>query len=76
MEEMLIDPNLDKFRNQFEKLHGAWSEAKASNSRLQEKHRQVNAELVANAAKIAQTLKQTQAKCSVIQCSVLYTDNN
>ena len=64
MEEMLDDPNLDKFRYQFEKLHGAWSDAKASNSRLQEKHRQVNAELVANAAKIAQTLKQTQEKYS------------
>merc|ERR1712123_497850 len=60
MEEMLEDPNLDKFRDQFEKLHGAWSEAKESNVRLQNQNRQVNAELLANSSKVAQTLKQTQ----------------
>merc|ERR1711892_546690 len=51
MEEMLEDPNLDKFRDQFEKLHGAWSEAKESNVRLQNQNRQVNAELLANSSK-------------------------
>ena len=35
MEEMLEDPNLDKFRDQFEKLHGAWNEAKDSLPRSQ-----------------------------------------
>ena len=60
MEEMLEDPNLDKFRDQFEKLHSAWQSSKDSNSRLQDKNRQINAELLANASKIAQTLKQTQ----------------
>ena len=60
MEEMLEDPNLDKFRDQFEKLHGAWNEAKESNVRLQNQNRQVNAELLANSSKVAQTLKQTQ----------------
>ena len=60
MEEMLEDPNLDKFRDQFEKLHGAWNDAKDSNVRLQNQNRQVNAELLANSSKVAQTLKQTQ----------------
>ena len=35
MEEMVQDPNLDKFRSQFEQLHGAWKDSKDSNARLQ-----------------------------------------
>merc|ERR1712159_573453 len=60
MDEMLQDANLDKFRVQFEKLHNALQDATQSNGRLQVKNREVNAELVANAAKTAQSLKQNQ----------------
>lgn len=60
MDEMLQDANLDKFRVQFEKLHDALQEATKSNGRLQVKNREVNAELVANTAKTAQSLKQNQ----------------
>ena len=50
---MLQDANLDKFRVQFEKLHNALQDATQSNGRLQVKNREVNAELVANAAKVS-----------------------
>ena len=53
MDEMLQDANLDKFRVQFEKLHNALQDATQSNGRLQVKNREVNAELVANAAKVS-----------------------
>ena len=52
MAEMEQDVRLDKFRLQFEKLHKTLQEATNSNSRLQLKNREINAELVANAAKV------------------------
>ena len=55
---MLQDANLDKFRVQFEKLHNALQDATQSNGRLQVKNREVNAELVANAAKVSRNTIQ------------------
>ena len=55
---MLQDANLDKFRVQFEKLHNALQDATQSNGRLQVKNREVNAELVANAAKVSRNTLQ------------------
>jgi chromosome segregation ATPase len=60
MEEMEQDVRLDKFRIQFEKLHNALKDASNSNQRLQVKNREINAELVANASKVAQSVKQNQ----------------
>ena len=56
---MLQDANLDKFRVQFEKLHNALQDATQSNGRLQVKNREVNAELVANAAKVSKNTIKT-----------------
>ena len=57
---MLQDANLDKFRVQFEKLHNALQDATQSNGRLQVKNREVNAELVANAAKVSRNTIQNR----------------
>jgi len=60
MAEMEQDVRLDKFRIQFEKLHNALKDSSTSNQRLQIKNREINAELVANASKVAQSVKQNQ----------------
>ena len=67
MDEMLQDANLDKFRVQFEKLHNALQDATQSNGRLQVKNREVNAELVANAAKVS---KNTIYASKNVVCSI------
>ena len=48
---MAGDKNLDKFRSEYEKLHGALREANANNTRLAQKCRELNAEIVANSSK-------------------------
>ena len=54
------DPNLDKFRLEYEKIHTALKKSNASNVRLQQKCRELNAEIVANASKVAHALKLSQ----------------
>ena len=68
MDEMLQDANLDKFRVQFEKLHNALQDATQSNGRLQVKNREVNAELVANAAKVSRNTIQKLYIYLVTRC--------
>ena len=65
---MLQDANLDKFRVQFEKLHNALQDATQSNGRLQVKNREVNAELVANAAKVSRNTIQKLYIYLVTRC--------
>merc|ERR1712106_231741 len=54
------DPNLDKFRLEYEKIHTALKKSNSSNVRLQQKCRELNAEIVANATKVAHALKLSQ----------------
>jgi len=54
------DPNLDKFRLEYEKIHTALKKSNGSNVRLQQKCRELNAEIVANATKVAHALKLSQ----------------
>ena len=58
--ELTDDPNLDKFRLEYEKIHNALKKSNASNTRLQQKCRELNAEIVANASKVAHALKLSQ----------------
>lgn len=58
--ELTDDPNLDRFRLEYEKIHTALKKSNASNSRLQNKCRELNAEIVANASKVAHALKLSQ----------------
>merc|ERR1711970_1137027 len=58
--ELTDDPNLDKFRLEYEKIHSALKKSNASNLRLQAKCRELNAEIVANASKVAHALKLSQ----------------
>merc|ERR1712062_37530 len=58
--ELTDDPNLDKFRLEYEKIHNALKKSNASNLRLQAKCRELNAEIVANASKVAHALKLSQ----------------
>jgi len=46
------DTSLDKFRSEFEKLHGALRKSHDGEKRLMQKCRELNAELLANAAKV------------------------
>merc|ERR1712156_718409 len=58
--ELTDDPNLDKFRLEYEKIHNALKKSNSSNARLQTKCRELNAEIVANASKVAHALKLSQ----------------
>ena len=58
--ELTDDPNLDRFRLEYEKIHSALKKSNASNQRLQQKCRELNAEIVANASKVAHALKLSQ----------------
>ena len=50
--EIAGDASLDKFRAEYEKLHGALVNSHDSEKRLVAKCRDLNAEIVANAAKV------------------------
>lgn len=58
--ELTDDPNLDRFRIEYEKIHNALKKSNSSNARLQTKCRELNAEIVANASKVAHALKLSQ----------------
>ncbi len=50
--QLQTDPALATFRCEYEKLHGALKKSHDSEKRLMSKIRELNAELVANAAKV------------------------
>ena len=54
------DRSLEKFRTEYEKLHRALKKSHESEKRLMQKCRELNAEIVANSAKVATALKLSQ----------------
>ena len=54
------DQSLEKFRVEYEKLHQALKKSHESEKRLMEKCRELNAEIVANSAKVTTALKLSQ----------------
>ena len=58
--ELTDDPNLTRFRLEYEKVHDALKKSFASNDRLQRQCRELNAEIVANSSKVAHAVKLSQ----------------
>ncbi|XP_031574702.1 cilia- and flagella-associated protein 58-like [Actinia tenebrosa] len=58
--ELMGDKSLEKFRVEYEKLHRALKKSHESEKRLMQKCRELNAEIVANAAKVQTALKLSQ----------------
>lgn len=54
------DQSLEKFRVEYEKLHQALKKSHESEKRLMQKCRELNAEIVANSAKVTTALKLSQ----------------
>ncbi|CAF5137398.1 unnamed protein product, partial [Rotaria sp. Silwood1] len=54
------DRSLDKFRNEYEKLHKALLKSHDSEKRLMQKCRELNAELVTNSAKVQSAMKLSE----------------
>ena len=54
------DQSLEKFRIEYEKLHQALKKSHESEKRLMQKCRELNAEIVANSAKVTTALKLSQ----------------
>jgi hypothetical protein len=54
------DTSLEKFRVEYEKLHRALKKSHESEKRLMQKCRELNGEIVANAAKVQTALKLSQ----------------
>ena len=61
------DQNLEKFRAEYEKLHRALLKSHESEKRLMQKCRELNAEIVANSAKVSTALKLSQEDQATIQ---------
>ncbi|XP_057307305.1 cilia- and flagella-associated protein 58-like [Hydractinia symbiolongicarpus] len=60
LNELTGDKSLEKFRVEYEKLHRALKKSHESEKRLMGKCRELNAEIVANAAKVSTALKLSQ----------------
>eukprot|EP00794_Sanderia_malayensis_P005258 gene5258-5922_t len=58
--ELLGEKSLEKFRVEYEKLHRALKKSHESEKRLMQKCRELNAEIVSNAAKVSTALKLSQ----------------
>lgn len=58
--ELMGDKSLEKFRLEYEKLHRALKKSHESERRLMQKCRELNGEIVANAAKVQTALKLSQ----------------
>lgn len=58
--ELVGDKSLEKFRVEYEKLHRALKKSHESEKRLIKRCRELNAEIVANAAKVQTALKLSQ----------------
>jgi len=60
LQELMGDQSLGKFRAEYEKLHKALQKTHESEKRLMQKCRELNAEIVANSAKVSTALKLSQ----------------
>ncbi len=60
------DKSLERFRTEYEKLHRALKKSHDSEKRLMHKCRELNGEIVANAAKVSTALKLSQEDKSTI----------
>jgi len=60
LQELMGDRSLEKFRVEYEKIHRALKKSHESEKRLMQKCRELNAEIVANSAKVATALKLSQ----------------
>ena len=60
------DRSLDKFRNEYEKLHRALLKSHGSEKRLMQKCRELNAELVTYSAKVQSAMKLSEDDKSAI----------
>ena len=58
--ELVGDKSLERFRQEYEKLHRALKKSHESEKRLIKKCRELNAEIVSNAAKVQTALKLSQ----------------
>ena len=58
--ELVGDKSLERFRHEYEKLHRALKKSHESEKRLIKKCRELNAEIVSNAAKVQTALKLSQ----------------
>ena len=58
--ELMGDKSLERFRAEYEKLHKALKKSYEGEKRLTQKCRELNAEIVANAAKVSTALKLSQ----------------
>lgn len=67
LEQLKGDKTLDKFRQEYEKLHKALKKSHESEKRLMQKTRELNAEITANSAKVATALKLSQEDQNQIQ---------
>ncbi|KAK3094779.1 hypothetical protein FSP39_006145 [Pinctada imbricata] len=67
LEQLKGDRSLDKFRQEYEKLHKALKKSHESEKRLMQKTRELNAEITANSAKVATALKLSQEDQAQIQ---------
>ncbi|KAJ8317337.1 hypothetical protein KUTeg_005241 [Tegillarca granosa] len=66
LSQLTGDRSLDKFRTEYEKLHKALKKSHESEKRLMQKCRELNAEIVANSARVSQALKLTQEDSATI----------
>ncbi|XP_053306830.1 cilia- and flagella-associated protein 58 [Spea bombifrons] len=60
LNELTGDKSLEKFRIEYEKLHSVLKKSSENEKRLMTKCRELNAEIVANSAKVATALKLSQ----------------
>ena len=60
LSELMGDKSLERFRIEYEKLHRALKKSHESEKRLMHKCRELNAEIVVNAAKVTTALKLSQ----------------
>ena len=60
LKELVGDKSLDHFRNEYEKLHRALKQSHGSEKGLIKKCRELNGEIVSNAAKVQTALKLSQ----------------
>ena len=58
--ELVGDQSLERFRQEYEKLHRALKKSHDSEKRLIKKCRELNSEIVSNAAKVQTALKLSQ----------------
>ena len=66
LEELMGEESLEKFRGEYDKLHHALKKSQDSEKRLMNKCRELNSEIVANAAKVTTALKLSQDDKSTI----------